>query len=388
MIKIISVVGARPQFIKLAPLIQSLKNCQDLIIHKIIHTGQHYDDNMSKIFFSKLHLPDPDYYLGVGPGPHGAQTGRMMERIEEVFLSEKPDWSIVYGDTNSTLAGAVVGAKLHIPTAHVEAGLRSFNKGMPEEINRIIADHCAQVLFCPTINSTSNLKTEGFHNIISNGQLITDTTHIDLPSTQFPVVANIGDIMLELIRLSADMAEQESSIIKNMSLTPHKYFLLTLHRAENVDQPVRLSNIINTITSLSKYLPVIFPIHPRTRKMLQQICPSPCPPNVRIIDPVGYFDMIVLIKNSFRVLTDSGGVQKEAFFLHVPCLTLRDETEWVETVDSGWNILTGISQDRILTEALKSSSAHLQTKSYPDSFGSGQTSHLILEILTKYATCL
>ncbi|HEX7400538.1 MAG TPA: UDP-N-acetylglucosamine 2-epimerase (non-hydrolyzing), partial [candidate division Zixibacteria bacterium] len=311
--KIISVVGARPQFIKLASLSKELRKKHHEII---IHTGQHYDDNLSKVFFSELSIPKPDYNLGIGSAEHGEQTGRMMEGIERILLSEKPNLVIVYGDTNSTLAGALAAAKLNIPVAHVEAGLRSYRKSMPEEINRVLTDHVSTLLFCPTPTSVKNLKKEG----------ITKGVHL------------VGDVMYDSLLDHLKVAEKKSRIMRKLNLRKKEFYLLTIHRAENTDIKENLKKVTQIIAHLDKK--VVFPIHPRTRnklgefKLLSRLLSLS---NLILIDPVSYLDMLILEKNAGFILTDSGGVQKEAFFLRIPCLTLRDETEWVETLESGWN---------------------------------------------------
>ncbi|ACI19378.1 non-hydrolyzing UDP-N-acetylglucosamine 2-epimerase [Dictyoglomus thermophilum] len=325
--KVVSIVGARPQFIKLAPFSAELR--KNGIKEVILHTGQHYDENMSELFFKELEIPEPDYNLGIGSGSHGEQTGRMLIGIEEVLVKEKPDVVIVYGDTNSTLAGALASAKIHIPLAHVEAGLRSFNKKMPEEINRIVADHLSDILFCPTETAVENLKREG----IEKGVYL------------------VGDVMFDALMHFSKLAKEKSKILEKLSLNPKDYYLITVHRAENTDNPERLKNIFSAISELDKE--VIFPIHPRTKNRLKELgLEGYLRGRVRIIDPVGYLDMIELEKNALAILTDSGGVQKEAFWLRVPCITLREETEWVETLKYGWNILVGSNKERIL-EAIK-----------------------------------
>ncbi len=322
--KIVSIVGARPQFIKAAPLCRALRETMTEIL---VHTGQHYDDNMSRLFFDEMGIPRPDYNLEVGSGGHGRQTGLMMERIEAVLLKEKPDLVLVYGDTNSTLAGAVDAAKLHLAVGHVEAGLRSHNRRMPEELNRVVADHCSDLLFCPTETAVGNLAKEG----IVRGVHLT------------------GDVMFDASLMFAGMAETRSSILRTLSVTPGEYFLCTVHRAENTDDEGNLRGIVEALCSIDCV--VVFPVHPRTRKLLSAYRLDDAlksRPSVRLIDPVGYFDMIQLERNASAVLTDSGGVQKEAYFYRVPCITLRSETEWVETVRDGWNALAGAGKGAIL----------------------------------------
>jgi UDP-GlcNAc3NAcA epimerase len=322
--KIISVVGARPQFIKLSALSKELRKKHQEII---LHTGQHYDDELSKIFFSQLSIPKPDYHLGIGSAEHGEQTGRMLKGIEEVLFFEKPDLLIVYGDTNSTLAGALAGAKQNIPVAHVEAGLRSFKKSMPEEINRVLTDHISSLLFCPTKTSVQNLRKEG----------ITRGVHL------------VGDVMYDSLREHIKSAEKNSQIMKKLNLSKKDFYLITIHRAENTDIKENLKKIVQILAGLDKK--TVFPIHPRTKKCLSEfglLDKLESKQHLFLIDPVSYLEMLVLEKNARCVLTDSGGVQKEAFFLRTPCLTLREETEWVETLKNSWNNLVGLSVKKIL----------------------------------------
>jgi UDP-GlcNAc3NAcA epimerase len=323
--KIISVVGARPQFIKLSALSKELRKRHQEII---LHTGQHYDDGLSEIFFSELSIPEPDYNLGIGSAEHGEQTGRMLKGIEEVLLLDKPDLVIVYGDTNSTLAGALATVKQKIPVAHVEAGLRSFKKSMPEEINRILTDHVSSLLFCPTNTSVQNLRKEG----ITKGVYL------------------VGDVMYDSLREHIKRAEKVSAIMRKLNLSKKDFYLVTIHRAENTDLRENLKKIVQILAELDKK--TIFPIHPRTKKSLSEFSlldKMESKGHLLLIDPVSYLDMLVLEKNARCVLTDSGGVQKEAFFLNTPCLTLREETEWVETLKNGRNSLVGISLKKAQT---------------------------------------
>jgi len=327
LMKIASIVGARPQFIKIAPLCREFKR-HKFIKHLIIHTDQHYDYNMSKVFFDSLEIPQPDYHLEVGSGTHGYQTGEMIKRVEKVLIKERPEWTVVYGDTNSTLAGAVAAVKLKIPVAHVEAGLRSFNKGMPEEINRLLTDHISDVLFCPTETAMRNLKQEGINQGI----------HV------------VGDVMYDSLLYNLQLAERHSLILEKLQLDPKNYALVTVHRAENTDNPDRLRAIFNALRKITQEgIPVIIPLHPRTRKQLE-LLKVPVD-RLQIIEPLQYLDMLLLQKQAKIVLTDSGGIQKEAFFLQVPCITLRRETEWVETVETGWNILADIDEKKIVLYA-------------------------------------
>ncbi|MBE3576265.1 MAG: UDP-N-acetylglucosamine 2-epimerase (non-hydrolyzing) [Limnochordales bacterium] len=330
--KILTVVGARPQFIKTAAVSRLLRGVED-VREVLVHTGQHYDPNMSEVFFRELDIPQPDYNLGIGAGTHGAQTGRMLEHIERVLLKEKPDWVLVYGDTNSTLAGALAAAKLHIPVAHVEAGLRSFNRRMPEEINRTVTDHISDLLFAPSENAVVNLRKEG------------------IPETRIHLV---GDVMYDVALYYGDKAERTSQILTRLGLASGSYILATIHRAENTDDPWRLRAIMEGLAHVAADIPVVFPVHPRTRKALEShgvievarihLC---------LIDPVGYLDMVMLEKHACLIVTDSGGVQKEAFFYRVPCVTLRAETEWVELVKLGWNTLCCPENGKVVAQAIR-----------------------------------
>jgi len=319
--KIITVVGARPQFIKAATLSRQFKLLG--IEEKIIHTGQHFDANMSEIFFDEMEIPKPAYQLDIHGVSHGAMTGRMLEGIEKILMSEKPDGVLVYGDTNSTLAGALAAAKLHIPVIHVEAGLRSFNMEMPEEINRILTDRISNALFCPTDTAVNNLMREGFDNM------------------PIQIIKN-GDVMQDAAMYYADKAQLKSDIIRKAGL--NKFVLATIHRQENTDNPENLKNIIEGLNAIHKEIPVVVPMHPRTRNILAQNYQLP---DFTIIDPVGYFDMIMLLKSCEMVITDSGGVQKEAFFFAKHCITLREQTEWVELVENGFNLLVGSDIDKL-----------------------------------------
>jgi UDP-N-acetylglucosamine 2-epimerase len=320
-VKVVSVVGARPQFIKAAPVSRVLRARG--VTEVLVHTGQHYDRNLSALFFDELGVPDPDFNLGVGSGPHGWQTGQMLIRIEEILLQEHPDWALVYGDTNSTLAGALAAVKLHIPVAHVEAGLRSFNREMPEEHNRVLTDHVSDLLLCPTQTAVDHLFAEG----VTQGVYLT------------------GDVMYDAVLFNGDLAESRSDVLSRLQLTSGGYLLATVHRPQNTDDPAALSAILTAFGELEET--VVFPAHPRTRTALARF-EVPMPSNVRLIDAVGYLDMLVLEKHARLILTDSGGVQKEAYFFAVPCVTLRDETEWVETVEAGWNLLVGADAARIV----------------------------------------
>ncbi len=349
-------IGARPQFVKAAAVSRELrKHAQEILVH----TGQHYDYNMSRAFFDELGLPDPDYNLGVGSGSHGYQTGQMLQRIEEVLVTESPDWVIVYGDTNSTLAGAVAAAKLHIPVAHVEAGLRSYNRRMPEEINRVLTDHVSELLFAPTETAVQNLAREG---IVSG-------------------VYRVGDVMCDVLSSYAPLAAGRTQLLDRLGVVSKKYLLLTIHRAENTEDPERLRRILGAICGCGKK--VVFPVHPRTRNALVRFGLSDILAAQEFVDtaPVGYLDMLCLEANAEKVLTDSGGVQKEAYLLGVPCVTLRAETEWVETVNAGWNTLVDDSPHRI-REAIEQRQVPLPR---PPFYGSGSAS---LEIVGRLLTTI
>lgn len=356
--KIVTFVGARPQFIKCAPVSRELRK---VVTEVLVHTGQHYDDNMSEVFFQDLAIPKPDYNLGVGSGRHGAQTGEMLRRMEEVLIQEKPDYVLVYGDTNSTLAGALAAAKLHIPVAHVEAGLRSFNRSMPEEINRVVTDHLSSVLFCPTETSVGNLAQEG----ITTGVLL------------------VGDVMYDALVHNLQIAETKSTILAQLRLRAHNYLLATVHRAENTDQPENLNNLMRAFVELADSgQAVVFPVHPRTRKGLDALNMR-YHPRLLLIDPVSYLDMLTLEKQAKVILTDSGGVQKEAYWLGVPCVTLRAETEWVETVASGWNVLVGCDSQRIGEAARRSCPIGHPPSLYGDSHAAKRIVGSLSELLHK-----
>jgi len=407
--RLVTIVGARPQFIKAGPVSKALRAAG--LDEFLVHTGQHYDYGMSQVFFDELELPVPDINLGIGSGAHGVQTGRMLAKIEEVLLDQKPDWLLIYGDTNSTLAGALAASKLHVPVAHIEAGLRSYNRRMPEEINRVVADHLAQLLFCPSDSSAQNLAREG----------LTQGIHV------------VGDVMADALKHAAVLAPQRSVILATLGLKPKSYCLATVHRAENTDDPERLRNILFALIEIALTQSVIFPVHPRTRQRILQLGgtfaqflshqadqasillspaannqppvfdpPSPDlshpnsdsafrfplsalaqahlrpPPSaLRFLDPVGYLDMIQLTHNARLVLTDSGGLQKEAYWLSVPCVTLRDETEWIETTQAGWNRLVGTDAARIIASAR----ARDWPTDHPVLYGDGSAARRIAECL-------
>jgi UDP-GlcNAc3NAcA epimerase len=359
--KFVTILGARPQFIKAAPVSTALKQAG----HRefLLHTGQHYDYNMSQVFFDELQLPQPDINLGIGSGLHGEQTARMLTGIEQVLIQEKPDWVLVYGDTNSTLAGALAAVKLHLPLAHVEAGLRSFNRLMPEEHNRVLTDHCSDLLLCPTQTAVKNLTSEG------------------LPGNQPGIrVTLVGDTMYDAVLQSASLGHSRSNILSDLGVKPGDYLLATVHRQENTDNPLRLEGILEGLQRSPS--PVILPIHPRTRARLSQmsLLEELAGSNLHLIEPLGYLDMLILEQNASKILTDSGGMQKEAFFFKVPCITMRDETEWIETVRSGWNILVGADADKI--EAALSAPPPAGDAP-PQIFGDGHAASKIVSHLTE-----
>jgi UDP-N-acetylglucosamine 2-epimerase len=375
--KIVTIVGARPQFIKAAAVTRAIqrynKRCpsKQKLQEILVHTGQHYDYLMDKVFFEELELPKPDYHLGVGSGSHARQTGIMLEKIEAVLQKEKPEVVMVYGDTNSTLSGALAAAKLNIPVAHVEAGLRSYNRIMPEEINRLLTDHLSTHLLCPTAQAVRNLLKEG----IKDGE--------------GRIVKNVGDVMYDSILYYSKIAEKKSTILHGLNLVNPQsairnpqYYLGTLHRAENTDDPKRLRPILEALNALGSKIPIIFPLHPRTKKMMK-VHHLFSFKNIKFIEPVSYLDMLKLEKNAKAILTDSGGVQKEAYWLEVPCFTLREETEWVETIKSGWNVLAGTRMKRIVKEV-----SHQEgRRRYPkekEIFGDGKASQKIVQILIRH----
>lgn len=358
MIKVVTIVGARPQFIKAAAISRLIRDqYSDQIEEVIVHTGQHYDGNMSQVFFDELDIPCPRYHLEIFGGNHGAMTGRMLEATENVLLSEKPDWVLVYGDTNSTLAGALAAAKLHIPVAHVEAGLRSFNMRMPEEINRILADRVSTLLFCPTYAAVANLRAEGFGNNVHK----------------------VGDVMFDVALYYREKARRHSTAMARLGLLAGDFVLATCHRAENTDNPDRLGNIAAALAEISKSLPVVLPLHPRTRKQLAEYNLDGLLGKTMVTDPLPFLDMVALEQAAKLIVTDSGGVQKEAFFYGVPCITMRNETEWVETVETGWNQLAGTCIDTIVRAYSMAKRPTSGLDSYP--YGDGNAAHGILEIL-------
>jgi UDP-N-acetylglucosamine 2-epimerase len=350
--RILSIVGARPEFIQSAPVSKALRNQHQEIL---VHTGQHYDYLMSQTFFDEIGIPTPDYNLEVGSGSHAKQTAEILVRLEEVMLKEQPGLVIIRGDTNSTLAGALAASKLHIPIAHIEAGERSFDRRMPEEINRLAADRLSDLFFCVSQTAVQHLRGEG----------IRDSVHW------------VGDVMLDAMLANLPLAREKSSILGRLGIASKKYALVTIHRAANTDDPGRLRKILSALSRVEDE--VIFPVHPRTRGVIEKL-EVEVGERVRMIEPVGYYDMVVLEENARLIATDSGGVQREAYFLKAPCLTLRDETEWTETVEAGWNRLVGADEQAILSAWRSFNPPDVQSPI----FGDGTASEKILQIVSSY----
>ncbi|KAB7889880.1 non-hydrolyzing UDP-N-acetylglucosamine 2-epimerase [Poseidonibacter ostreae] len=353
MIKILTILGARPQFIKAGSVSREIakhKNIEEIIVH----TGQHYDANMSDIFFEEMQIPKPNYFLGIGGKSHGAMTGQMIEKIEEVALKEKPDWVMVYGDTNSTLAGAIVASKLHIKIAHIEAGLRSFNMKMPEEVNRILTDRVSQILFCPTDAAVENLQNEGYENLDCK-------------------IVKSGDVMQDGAIFYKKLAVKPSYEIKD------DFVLCTIHRAENTDDEIRLKSIFESLNEIAREKQVILPLHPRTKKILENLKLNI--QNLTIIDPIGYLQMVWLIDNCSLVMTDSGGLQKEAYFFGKQCITLRDETEWVELIECEANVLVGANGTKILEAYKNNKKSNTSNYQSLNLYGGGEASKYIIKEL-------
>lgn len=358
--KCLTIIGARPQFIKAATLSRVFQHTSG-IQEILVHTGQHYDKNMSGVFFEELEIPQPDYNLNIGSGSHGTQTGRMLEAIEQVLLSEKPDWVLVYGDTNSTLAGAIAAVKLHIPVAHIEAGLRSFNRKMPEEINRVLTDHSSNLLFPPTEIAVKHLLNEG---------IAKEKIHL------------VGDVMYDAALFYRQKAENNSKILNHLQLEDNSYILATIHRAENTDNPEKLQNIFEALTLINKEIKVILPLHPRTKNALsRQGMLESISQDIQVIAPVGYLGMVMLEQNARLIITDSGGVQKEAFFHSISCITLREETEWVELVETGWNTLISPNLDAQEIHFLIQSCLIQNKPTKTNLYGHGNSANKIINIL-------
>ncbi len=361
-VRVVTVVGARPQFVK-ASVVSRAFRATAAIEEFLLHTGQHYDENMSGLFFRELDIPEPDCHLGIGSASHGAQTGRMVEAIERTLLDIQPDWVLVYGDTNSTLAGALAAVKLHVPVAHVEAGLRSFNRRMPEEVNRVLTDHVADLLFAPTETAVKNLATEGIVGAR---------------------VALVGDVMYDAALHYGRVAESESRVLQRLGLEPEAYVLATIHRAENTDDPARLAEILAGLAAVASHTPVVLPAHPRTKKALaDHVALAKTRDSLRVIDAVGYLDMLMLEKHARAVATDSGGVQKESFFFQVPCVTLREETEWVELVELGWNRLVGQINAGSVEDTVVTALRAAKPESTARPYGEGHTASEIVRRLGK-----
>jgi UDP-GlcNAc3NAcA epimerase len=361
-VRLLTVVGARPQLVKAAAVSRALARHNDVgratFEEQIIHTGQHYDAELSRVFFDELGIPEPTVNLGIGSGSHGAMTGRMLERLEQEMLDRRPELVLVYGDTNSTLAGALAAVKLRIPVAHVEAGLRSFRSDMPEEINRVIVDRVSDWLFCPTRAAVANLAREG----------------------RTCGVHHVGDVMYDAALYHGPRAEQQSQILSSLSIEPRQFYLATLHRAENTDDPERLATLLRALAGLAEQRAVILPLHPRTRKAIAMHELGAAAAGIRLIAPVPYLDMVRLEQAARVILTDSGGVQKEAYFHGVPCVTLRDETEWTETVSAGWNVVVGADIERI------HAAAEAATPGRPiTDYGTGQAADAIVRVLAESA---
>ncbi|MBC2775766.1 UDP-N-acetylglucosamine 2-epimerase (non-hydrolyzing) [Rhizobium sp. AQ_MP] len=357
--KVLTIVGARPQFIKAAAVSRAISRVGDRLTEVMVHTGQHFDENMSAVFFNELEIPAPAHNLEISSGTHGSMTGRMLVAVEEVMLAEKPDWVLIYGDTNSTLAGALAAAKLHIPVAHVEAGLRSFNMRMPEEVNRVLSDRVSALLLCPTDEAVTNLRREG----ITTG------------------VFNVGDVMYDVALHMREKARAQSDVLRRLGLEQGKFVLATCHRQENTDDPARLGAIVEAFRQISVGTKLVLPLHPRTRKLLNDATREKLS-NVILTDPLGFLDMVALEQAAQVIVTDSGGVQKEAFFYGVPCVTMRDETEWVETVALGWNSIVGADTARVVS-AVTSAAAQRPVTSTATPYGDGRAAEHVVDHLLR-----
>jgi UDP-N-acetylglucosamine 2-epimerase len=382
--KVLSIVGARPQFIKAAVVSKQLRASG--FDELLLHSGQHYDFNMSEVFFRELDLPAPSHYLGIGSGRHGEQTGAMLSAIEDVLLEEEPDMVVIYGDTNTTLAGALASAKLHIPVAHVEAGLRSYNRRMPEEINRVAADHCSDVLFCPTETAVTNLRKEGFANVVASGKLLPEGAGPTADAG--PLVVNVGDVMLDVARSARDLLGADGrgteAVLEKYELEPGGYVLATIHRASNTDDPGNLRRIFEAMHQLGRH--VFFPVHPRTRKAMDEhdLLDMPSTGQLTLAEPVSYLEMVALESQARLILTDSGGVQKEAYFHGVPCVVAREETEWTELIEAGWNRVAGTKTASIVAAVGALLEENLADKPRPDFYGDGHAAERIATVLGRY----
>ncbi len=379
MLKIVTVIGARPQIIKASAISRAIKqHFATQITEIIVHTGQHYDPAMSDVFFGELSIPQPHYNLNVGSGAHGAQTAKMIEGIEQILITEKPDYIVLYGDTNSTLAGTIAAAKMHIPIAHIEAGLRSYNKAMPEEINRIMCDHASTLLFSPTINGYNNLMREGFSNNIAQKATV-DAPH----------VYHCGDVMFDNLVHFSQVAASSTTILHDLALAPNSYVLATIHRDNNTDVPERLHSILRSINtiSLQHNISVVLPLHPRTRNVLAHEINAEvmreinANKNFKIIEPLSYLQMIVLQHNAKLIMTDSGGIQKEAFFFKKPCIILRNETEWIELVACGMATLCDADSDKIISAFNEFNNKPVTD--LPNLYGKGDAAEFILNKLLE-----
>jgi UDP-GlcNAc3NAcA epimerase len=357
--KIATIVGARPQFIKSAVVSRAIRNA-GCFSEIMIHTGQHYDAKMSECFFEELGIPKPQYNLAVGSGMHGYQTGEMMKGIEPVLMKEKPSIVIVYGDTNTTLAGAIVAAKMHIPVAHIEAGLRSYNKKMPEEINRITTDHISAILFCPTTTAINNLRTEGIRHGIYKS----------------------GDVMYDVAVQYGKRAENYRNIMTAAHIEPSQYIVATIHRSENTDDRSRMEMIMEALNNIGSNMSVVMPLHPRTEKLIRSYGIDM--QHIQTIGPVGFLEMMCLLKNAKIIVTDSGGLQKEGYFHRIPCVTIREQTEWIETIESGWNSLADMtSAQGIVGSIINAMNASIERSEIAE-YGDGSASEQIVKIITSY----
>ncbi len=356
-LKVASIVGTRPQFVKAAPVSRALAD-RNGVTEIIIHTGQHYDETMSRVFFEELAIPEPTYNLGVGSADHGVQTGRMLIGLEEVLEEERPDWVLVYGDTNSTLAGTLAAVKLGLPVAHVEGGMRSFDRRMPEEINRVVTDHLADLHLCVTQTAVDNLAAEG----------VAEGVHL------------VGDVMYDAVTMFVDLAHRRFNPLARLGLEPKSYVLMTCHRPENTDVGERLAAIVRAVGRVSRLKPVIAPLHPRTRAALKRFGLD-FPPSVKVMESTSYLETLVLEKNAALILTDSGGVQKEAFFHGVPCVTIRDQTEWSETVELGANILAGGDEEAIVVAARQALERGPLAANAAELYGGGRAARRIADLL-------